>query len=107
MNTQKTISKKTLFKLGNIYISKGILNSIDGSLEFSAFVINSLEKHKQGNWGDLCRDDMELNEYGLIEGERLFSSYLIPDSINSFSKKIYIITEWNRSATTILFPIEY
>ena len=61
-----------------------------------------LARHFSGDWGDLGAEDKKANERALKEGERLFSSYEIaPDT------KLWIVTEWDRSATTVLTPDEY
>lgn len=60
-----------------------------------------LRQHHCGVWGDLCDDDKKANEDALASGARIFSSYLLND------KKIYIVTEADRSMTTVLFASEY
>ena len=60
-------------------------------------------KHINGDWGDLCKEDKALNDSALANGnDRILSSYT-----NENDVKIWIITEWDRSVTTILFPEEY
>jgi hypothetical protein len=61
-----------------------------------------LRRHALGDWGDVCREDKQENEYSLIHGFRLLSSY----HLNS-GTKVWIITEADRSSTTILLPSEY
>jgi len=62
----------------------------------------SLARHLRGDWGDLCPEDWDANERALQYGGRLFSAYQ-----EEGLPKIWIITEADRSATTILFPEEY
>lgn len=62
----------------------------------------ALARHVSGDWGDLCDEDRQENERALTEGRRLFSVYR-----DRCSLKFYIITEWDRSATTILLPEDY
>jgi hypothetical protein len=62
-----------------------------------------LGRHVSGDWGDLCDEDKERNDRGVTEGERIFSAYGPHDS----EDRLWIITEANRSATTILRPDEY
>ena len=94
--------KKTV-ELGHVYVTQGIDELQTSDLSFAKFVAKCLIRHQSGDWGDLCKEDKELNEYALESGEdRLFSKYEYNGTIS-----IYIITEWDRSATTILFPEEY
>ena len=62
-----------------------------------------LRRHLHGDWGDLSGDDRRLNDAALASGEdRLFSSYQVMPDL-----KLWIITEWDRSITTLLLPSEY
>jgi hypothetical protein len=65
-------------------------------------VNESLQRHIKGDWGNVCDEDKQENELSLKEGYRLLSAYVTKDL-----PKIWIITEADRSATTILFPDEY
>lgn len=62
----------------------------------------ALKRHERGDWGDLCAEDMETNERALQNGGRLFSRYH-----DGMSVKFYVITEADRSATTVLLPEDY
>ena len=61
-----------------------------------------LHRHHCGDWGDLDAEDKQANEEALEQGMRLLSCYQVGDG-----KRIYIITEWDRSVTTLLLPEEY
>jgi hypothetical protein len=62
-----------------------------------------LRRHLHGDWGDLCDDGRRQNDAALKSGEdRLFSSYQVTRDL-----KLWIITEWDRSITTLLLPSEY
>lgn len=63
---------------------------------------NALQRHLRGDWGDVCREDRRENELSLKEGFRLFSVYHADDGT-----RFWIITEADRSATTILLPEDY
>ena len=69
---------------------------------FAKFVINSLTRHRRGDWGNITDEDKQENELSLKEGYRILSAYEARGL-----PKIWIITEADRSATTILFPDEY
>ena len=61
-----------------------------------------IARHVLGDWGDLDQGDRALNESALDRAQRLLSSYHLPDG-----SKIWIVTEADRSATTVLLPSEY
>jgi hypothetical protein len=61
-----------------------------------------LSRHVTGDWGDLSPDERRENEYSLKHGLRLFSSYHL-----GTGAKVWIVSEADRSATTILLPEEY
>lgn len=67
-----------------------------------------LMRHAHGDWGDLCADDLAQNELALHTGQRLFSSYRLtsPDGTDD-DLVVWVITEWDRSVTTILLPEDY
>lgn len=71
--------------------------------KFCAFIYKSFERYVIGDWGDTCEEDQETNEEAIINGERILAVYKYPAD----GTTIWIITEWDRSATTILFPSEY
>ena len=92
------------FELGQVVATKGVDERMKTDSDFKAFCFKSLARHATGDWGDMCAEDKETNEEALRTGEaRLFSAYIFkkPDD------KIWIITEWDKSYTTILFPDEY
>lgn len=65
-------------------------------------IAKGLSRHLAGDWGDVCEEDRQENELSLKEGFRLFSVYHAGDGT-----KFWIITEADRSATTVLLPEEY
>lgn len=92
-----------LFKVGKVVITSGANELAKQNYLFAKFVNKSFDRHCNGDWGDLCDEDKKLNESALKNGDdRLFSKYIFDNETS-----IYIITEWDRSATTILFPSEY
>lgn len=91
----------SLFETGEVMMTSGIA-SIASNERGMETVLKCLERHCSGDWGDLDEDDKELNNAALNEGEgRIFSAY--ETDVGS----IYIITESDRSVTTILLPEEY
>jgi len=61
-----------------------------------------LNRYTAGDWGDLCADDMKQNDKAIEEGTRILASYDLGDE-----DKVWIITEWDRSVTTLLLPSDY
>lgn len=92
------------FTLGTLCWTAGVNDSMAESVKFAAFVFASLQRHCNCDWGDLCDSDKHLNDQALSlkNPGRLFSKYILEETT-----PIYIITEWDRSVTTILFPEEY
>lgn len=72
--------------------------------QFKRFVFDCFTKHLHGEWGKVPPEDKEQNEWSLQHGARLMSAYEIP---GREGQDIWIITEADRSSTTILFPNEY
>ena len=89
------------FALGQVYLTRGVNEKLGSDWAFAKFVSDCLRRHAEGDWGDLCAEDKEENELSIKEGFRLLSAYQYQD------QKICIITEADRSATTVLFPDEY
>ena len=91
------------FKLGPILMTNGVCEMARKDRSFRDFVSRSLGRHCECDWGDLCDEDKALNDMAFKNGDdRLFSRYDFNGDVS-----IYIITEWDRSATTLLFPSEY
>jgi hypothetical protein len=65
-------------------------------------ILRGLERHQAGDWGDVCENDRKVNESALQNGERLLSVYHTNEKI-----KYWVITEADRSGTTVLLPEDY
>lgn len=92
-------TKNPKFSLGQVIFTPGVIELVD-QVDLSFYI----SRHHSGDWGNLCRDDWRANEHALRFGDRLFSSYSLDDKDES---KLWIITEWDRSVTTLLRPHEY
>ena len=94
------------FLLGKVVMTRSVsLTLINHDVLIGHEVINHvLSRHASGDWGDLDEEDLEANEYALKNGDRLFSSYNIDCGSES---KLWVITEYDRSVTTVLFPSDY
>ena len=84
------------FSLGQTVATQGIMGLLT-----EEEIVTLLNRHAAGDWGDLDEEDKELNKDALINGERLFSSY------DTQKGKVWVITEYDRSVTTVLSPDEY
>jgi len=91
------------FALGRVVAAPGALQLLD---KHEVSVIDLLARHASGHdWGDLCPEDAHANDEALLHGGRLLSAYALkPDLADA---RIWVITEWDRSTTTILRPEEY
>jgi hypothetical protein len=84
--------------LGRVVATPGALKLLTEAREHP---FNYLARHATGDWGELCAFDRRQNEIALREGSRVLSSYEVP------AGRVWIITEADRSITTILLPEEY
>ncbi len=89
------------YTLGKLVMTKAVHERMILNSDFATGVLSSLQRYINGDWGDLCDSDKAENEKAIKENERIFALY------NIGNEKIYIITEWDRLVTTILFPYEY
>ena len=84
--------------LGKVVATPGALKLLGKS---GGHPFDLLVRHATGDWGDLCAFDRHQNQIALRDGYRVLSSYEVP------AGRVWIITEANRSVTTILLPEEY
>jgi hypothetical protein len=91
---EKTKMSKGLFDLGTVVATPGALAL---GIDFTPY----LAMHQRGYWGDVCQEDWQENDLSVKEGFRILSAYKTEQG------KIWIITEHDRSATTVLLPAEY
>ena len=89
------------FSLGKLVMTRAVHDKMNSDIDFAIGVLESFERSNRWDWGDWCEEDKAENELALKDSERIFALY------NIGSDKIYIITEHDRSVTTILFPYEY
>jgi hypothetical protein len=89
------------FSLGRLVFTRGVNDLLAVDASFSKFVLRSLRRHANSDWGELSDEDKKENDFSLNKQLGLFSAYKQNDW------KIWIISEADRSATTVLFPSEY
>ena len=96
---QKT-TNVALFSLGQIVATPGALAALEKTGQTP---LDFLSRHVRGDWGELDEHDRNENELSLKRGFRLLSSY----RLSSGDTKVWVITEADRSVTTLLLPDEY
>ncbi len=97
--TMNTTSKNPLFALGQVVATPGALELLESAGKAPSHFIS---KHQSGDWGDdLCEESKELNDKSIQDGSRLISAYTVGND------KIWVISEADRSSTTLLLPSEY
>jgi len=97
MKSLSTDVPERCFPLGQIVITPGALKALSDEE-----VARAIERHTMTDWGDLVEEDEAANEHALQTGGRLFSSYCSADEVI-----FWVITEADRTVTTILLPLEY
>jgi hypothetical protein len=89
----------TKFPLGSLVATPAALAVLAASGQTPA---EFLDRHARGDWGEVSKGDARLNDAAVRNGERILSAYKTTDG-----KRIWIITEADRSSTCILLPDEY
>lgn len=85
------------FPLGQVVVTSNALSVLNAD-----DIASALRRHVSGDWGEVDAEDHEANERDLRDGERLLSVYRSIQGV-----KFWVITEWDRSATTVLLPEDY
>jgi len=88
-----------LFPLGRTFATPG---AIDALSESGQLPDEFLHRHQVGDWGEVCEADRRENEFSIANGFRILSAYRTSKGV-----KVWVITEANRSVTTLLLPSEY
>lgn len=91
----------TKFEIGRLVLTDGISTEFADNKEFADEVRQSYAKYTQCDWGDTCKNDAKLNDDAIKNNDRIVAKY------NTSKGAIFIITEWDRSYTTIMFTYEY
>lgn len=94
-----------LFPLGRLMATPAAREALDGAYptgEAEKAAAGFVARHLRGDWGEMDQHDRDVNNRALAQGSQLLSAYYLADGT-----KIYIITEADRSVTTIPLPEEY
>ena len=95
---QKT-ERKPLFDLGQLVATPGALAALENTGQNA---MEFLSRHVTGDWGEIPEEDKQENQFSMEKGFRLLSSYR-----TAAGDRLWVITEANRSHTTLLLPDEY
>ena len=87
-----------LFKLGQVVATPAALAHCE---KHGTEALQLIGRHSSGDWGDLCADDVAANVHAIQHDERVLSAYRVGD------QTLYVSTEWDRTATTLLMASEY
>ena len=99
MSNAASAASTPLFPLGGLYATPGAIEALrEAGQEAGEF----LRRHQYGDWGDLSDDDKQENDFSASRSLRVFSAYY-----TKVGMKLWVITEADRSATTVLLPSEY
>lgn len=95
------------FEMGELVATPGALKALDEAsprkgLSAMALVAPYLIRHLSGDWGVVSPGDKKANDCAIDGEDRIMSAYVLADNT-----RIWIITEWDRSITTVLLPEEY
>lgn len=94
-----TTSTVPLFTLGQVVATPGALDALAGH---PGLLHRLVARHAHGDWGDLDAEDRHANDVALRVGSRILSAYVTPSG-----ERVWVITESDRSSTTLLLPAEY
>lgn len=86
-----------LFRLGQVVATPNVLRSLT-----QEDILSGIRRHQAGDWGELGSEDRRANSAALAQGTRLLSAYH-----GANGTRFWIITEADRSATTVLLPEDY
>lgn len=110
MNTPSHSNTQALprFELGQLCYTPGAQAVLQ---RYQVHPFQLLGRHVRGDWGDVCPEDAQANEEALREGARVLSAYVLSPPVGESGTlapvKVWLITEADRSVTTILLPEEY
>ena len=93
------------FALGRLMATRGVADKMNDCPEFERFARQAFARYRRCDWGDLTESvKRQYDEAVRTDDDRILAAYVHPEYLDW---KIWIITEWDRSATTLLFPDEY
>ena len=95
------------FDTGQVVLTQGVNALAEENEAFAKFIQDSFLRHIHQDWGDVDPDDKATNDAAIRDGERVLSAYNDDRFPKNGISTLWIVTEWDRSVTTVLFPDEY
>ena len=104
MTVSNEENNRPLFPLGRVVMTTNLQAKLQEANPacWEAELIGLISRHVSGDWGDLDEEDKRQNDLAIVRGFRIFSAYQTGSDV-----KIWIITEADRSVTTVLLPEDY
>lgn len=104
--------KKTKVQTGTVVMSGEVAAMIEANDQFAEFCTACMGRYAAADWGEMDPEDLAENDKALSEGYRILASYKFPEGMEHDGQlgpddKLWIITEHDRSVTTLLFPSDY
>jgi hypothetical protein len=96
LGKKKMRNSKPLFDLGQVVTTRSVAESVDPSK-----IASMIRNHITGDFGVLENEDIDSNKQAIEQGDRVLSAYMVQ------GQKVYVVTEWDRSYTTVLYADEY
>ena len=90
---------ETATKSKNVTLGQTVITANAADALHPADVLDALRRHARGDWGEVCAADAAENELSITEGFRLRSAYTGRNGV-----EFWVITEWDRSVTTVSLP---
>ena len=112
---EEKMSGEIFTGIGQIVATRGVANVMAENSPFAGFTADALHRYMMKDFGDICEEDQAVNDDALKFGNRVMAVYNLPEEIKEFAKnqfggqedRLWIITEADRSVTTLLFSSEY
>jgi hypothetical protein len=105
------MAARRIVPLGHVVMTRAVNDAIADHTPFAEFALETIRRHASGDWGELPAEDWRENELSIERGFRLLSSYPLPEAItrtlDAPNDRLWVITEADRSVTTLLWPSEY
>lgn len=98
LRREVVILRRVPVAIGRVVVASGAAGGLS-----AVDIVTAIRRHSVGDWGEVGEHDWEANTDALEHGGRLHSTYTAETS----GKRFWVITEADRSATTVLFPDEY